>query len=56
MAPALIVVVPDLQLRVICDLWRVFERLEAILIDLDGMLYVEEEVVDGARGSHRAFL
>jgi HAD superfamily hydrolase (TIGR01458 family) len=27
----------------------VFERLEAILIDLDGVLYVEDEVVDGAR-------
>jgi phospholysine phosphohistidine inorganic pyrophosphate phosphatase len=26
-----------------------FERLEAILIDLDGVLYVEDEVIDGAR-------
>ena len=33
----------------ICDVCRVFEQLEGILIDLDGVLYVEDEVIDGAR-------
>jgi HAD superfamily hydrolase (TIGR01458 family) len=34
---------------VICDVCRVLERIEAVLIDLDGVLYVDDEVIGGAR-------
>ena len=68
-ASALIVVVPDLQsARDLRSLARVrppsstahglddpSSRLEAILIDLDGVLYVEDEVVDGAREAIERF-
>jgi HAD superfamily hydrolase (TIGR01458 family) len=33
----------------ICDVCPVLEGLEAVLVDLDGVLYVEDEVIDGAR-------
>jgi HAD superfamily hydrolase (TIGR01458 family) len=33
---------------VICDVCRVFESVSAVLIDLDGVLYVEDDVIDGA--------
>jgi HAD superfamily hydrolase (TIGR01458 family) len=36
-------------LGVICELCYVFEHLEAILIDLDGVLYVEDKDIDGAK-------